>query len=189
MNKQSIDHLFERLGGNLDTATPSTDHKTNFLAKLEAQNAETKEQPTVNVNKKTRIRWLRPLSIAASMSLLAGIIITQFTTTADTKELADVSPEMQQTQDFFTQTIAKELYEIKEQTTPENQALVTDAIAQLEHLETEYQDLKKDLSESGEDKRVIYAMIDNFQNRIDLLQNVAEQMDAIKELKQEATTL
>jgi len=187
MDKQSIDHLFKRLEGRLDTATPSPDHKASFLAKLEAQNTGQAEQPIVE--KKSRIKWLRPLSIAASVVLLAGIIFTQITVTPEAKELADVSPEMQQTQDFFTQAIAKELYDIKEQTTPENQTLVADAITQLELLEAEYQDLKTDLSESGEDKRVIYAMIDNFQNRIDLLQNVADQMDAIKELKQEATIL
>ena len=74
---------------------------------------------------------------------------------------------------------------------PENQAMVMDAIKQLEILEKNYDSLKKDLSESGEDKRVIYAMIDNFQNRIDLLQHVVEQMDAIKELNaiEKAVTL
>ena len=44
--------------------------------------------------------------------------------------------------------------------------------------------LTKDLSESGDDKRVIYAMISNFQNRIDVLQTVIERVDAIKQLKQ-----
>lgn len=178
MEKQSIDHLFKRLNGRLDTAVPSSDHKANFLAKLEAPVIE--EQPILK--KESRVRWMRPLFIAASTLLLAGIIISMLQTSPIAKDLADVSPEMQETQDFFTLTIERELFDIKENTTPENQALVQDAITQLEILEKEYKNLKNDLSESGEDKRVIYAMIDNFQNRIDLLQNVIEQMDAIKEL-------
>ena len=44
--------------------------------------------------------------------------------------------------------------------------------------------LKKDLVESGNDKRVIYAMITNFQNRIDLLQNVINTIEEIKTLKE-----
>ena len=49
-------------------------------------------------------------------------------------------------------------------------------------LETQYENLKNDLLESGQDKRVIYAMIDNFQNRIDLLEQVLEHIEATKKL-------
>ncbi len=178
MKKEPIDQVFERLKGKLDTAAPSANHKENFLAKLQAQAAPITQKKETKV-----IKWMRPLFIAASMLLLAGLIITQVNAPSSNKELADVSPEMQETQDFFTKTIERELFDIKEKITPENQAMVEDAIIQLEVLEQQYEKLKVDLTESGEDKRVIYAMIDNFQNRIDLLQNVVEQMDAIKELK------
>jgi len=47
MKKQSIDHLFKRLDGELDTEVPSKNHKANFLAKLEAQKAP---QALVNYN-------------------------------------------------------------------------------------------------------------------------------------------
>ena len=60
--------------------------------------------------------------------------------------------------------------------------MVESAVANLAVLESNYKKLQKDLVESGEDKRVIYAMINNFQNRIDLLQQVLEQMNAVNEL-------
>lgn len=53
----------------------------------------------------------------------------------------------------------------------------------LEALEIEYEALKKDLSKSGDDNRVIFAMISNFQNRIHLLQNTLEHIQNIKQLK------
>ena len=53
---------------------------------------------------------------------------------------------------------------------------------QIETLENKYEQLKEDLSESGDDSRVIYAMISNFQNRIDLLQNVLQKIEEIKPL-------
>lgn len=177
MKKQSIDHLFKRLDGELDTEVPSKNHKANFLAKLEAQKA-----PQAQNENKSTVRWIKPLLIAASTLLLAGLIFSQLQSAPIEKELADVSPEMQETQEFFTKTIERELFEIKENITPENQALVEDAITQVDVLEKEYKKLKGDLLESGEDKRVIYAMIDNFQNRINLLQNVLEQIEVIKEL-------
>ncbi len=179
MEKNFIDQVFENLQGKLDTAVPTDNHKAKFLEKLNAVNSDNEPHKSDR-----KIQWMRPLFIAASLLLLAGIIFTQFDSTVADKELADVSPEMQETQDFFTKTIERELFEIKENVTPENQAIVEDAIAQLETLENNYKNLKKDLSESGEDKRVIYAMIDNFQNRIDLLQNLLEQMEAIKKLKE-----
>lgn len=186
MQKEPIEQLFNRLGGELDTASPSATHKSSFLAKLEAQK---QTHPLHLENRK--VRWMRPLFIAASMLLIAGLIVSQIGTSKIHQELADVSPEMRQTQDFFTKTIERELFEIKENITPENEKMVLDALNQLQILELDYDELKNDLSESGEDKRVIYAMINNFQNRIDLLQTVVEHMDAIKKIntQEEAFTL
>ena len=56
-------------------------------------------------------------------------------------------------------------------------------MAQLKTLEADYEKLKTDLGKSGNDKRVIYAMINNFQTRIDILQNVLSGIEQIKELK------
>lgn len=186
MKKEPIDQLFNRLGGELDIASPSATHKASFLEKLEAQN---KNIPLRG--EESKIKWMQPLFIAASLLLIAGLIFTQISIPTSHRELADISPEMQETQDFFTKTIERELFDIKENITPENEKMVLDAIDQLEILESDYDQLKNDLSESGEDKRVIYAMIDNFQNRIDLLQSVVEQMDAIKKINtlDEASTL
>ena len=90
---------------------------------------------------------------------------------------------MAKTQDFFTKAIEEELYNINEARTPETQELVEDALIQLEALEKDYQELTEDLATSGEDKRVIYAMIANFQSRIDLLNTVLEEIESIKKIK------
>jgi cobyric acid synthase len=42
--------------------------------------------------------------------------------------------------------------------------------------------LKTDLVDSGNDKRVVYAMIKNFQNRIELLEQVIEKIEEVKNL-------
>ena len=87
---------------------------------------------------------------------------------------------MAKTQDFFTKAIEEELYNINEARTPETQKLVNDALKQLKTLEIEYDKLTTDLAKSGEDKRVIYAMITNFQARINLLNTVLEDINSIK---------
>ncbi|RMB64032.1 hypothetical protein EAX61_01235 [Dokdonia sinensis] len=178
MKKDTIEQLFDGLQGQLDVAQPSEDHKANFFAKLQATAVTQAPEPV----KTTSLNWWKPLAIAASVLLLAGIFWTQTAGISNEGNLADVSPEMEQTQDFFTQTIEKELSEIRKKSTPQTREIVESAIANLAVLENNYKKLQKDLIESGEDKRVIYAMITNFQNRIDLLQQVLEQMNAVNEL-------
>jgi hypothetical protein len=102
---------------------------------------------------------------------------------AKLNDLASVSPELSKTQDFFTTAIAEELASIQSERTPETEALINDALSQLDILEKDYEKLKIDLTKSGNDKRVIYAMISNFQTRIDILQNVLTSIEHIKELK------
>ncbi|WP_299215677.1 hypothetical protein [uncultured Dokdonia sp.] len=176
MKKDNIEQLFERLDGQLKVAEPSADHKARFLKKLQSA-SQVKEVPVRKMN------WWKPLAVAASIALVFMITLTR-NTLPDGSELADVSPEMEQTQQFFTQTIERELFEINKQATPETQAIVDDATKRLKTLEADYDQLKNDLAQSGQDKRVIYAMISNFQNRIDLLQQVLEHIDAIKKLNE-----
>ncbi|MGB1308359.1 MAG: hypothetical protein ACPG6B_05580, partial [Oceanihabitans sp.] len=98
-------------------------------------------------------------------------------------DLASISPEMAETQNFFTTTIASELTKLEKETNPEAKILIQDAMLQIIRLEKQYTNLKEDLLESGDDKRVIYAIISNFQNRIDILQNTLKQIENIKQLK------
>ncbi len=177
MKKDELDHLFDRLGGEFDTAAPSDSHKAKFLEKLQ-QNPVASSKPKTKVH---RLDWWKPLLVAASILLVAGVFYTSNMQT-ETKQLADISPEMSEAQAFFTRTIEKELFEIEKLNTPATAKLVDDAMARMKDLEDQYKGLQNDLTESGEDKRVIYAMIDNFQNRIDLLQQVLEHMEAIKVL-------
>ena len=79
--------------------------------------------------------------------------------------------------------IKTELAKVKEAATPETDAIVQDALVQMEKLDLDYEKLKKDLQKSGQDKRVIFAMISNLQQRIDLLNNVMEHIENIKDLK------
>lgn len=186
MSKDNLDKLFENLKNDFDTEVPELGHQMRFLDKL---------------NNKDKIAfggvprrglWKPFIGIAASLVLMVALFFgTQ--QEASAKDLASISPEMAETQNFFTATISDELAKLNNETSPETKVLVDDALNQLEILETEYEKLKEDLSESGDDKRVIYAMISNFQNRIDLLQNVLQKIDEIKQLKnysnENATTI
>ncbi|MFD2541029.1 hypothetical protein ACFSSB_01750 [Lacinutrix gracilariae] len=176
MKKDQIDTLFDNLKDDFDVAMPSLNHEQRFANKL-------KQQRLANTSKKAKNNFWKPfLGIAATLAILVTVFVT---TQQEEKayDLASISPEMAETQNFFTTTIASELTKLETETNPETKLLVADAMMQMQRLEKEYTDLKKDLSESGEDKRVIYAMISNFQNRIDILENTLTQIENIKKLK------
>jgi len=177
MKEDNIEKLFERMKDQLDIFEPADGHKTRFLDKLQQQS----EVVQLSTKKKS---WYKPLAIAASIAILLGVA-TMFTSfePKEKADLASVSPQMEETQTFFTSAIQQQLEEIDQISSAETNALVKDAMNLLEKLESDYEDLKKDLVHSGNDKRVISAMIRNFQKRASLLEDVLQKINEINELK------
>lgn len=178
MKKDNLEQLFENLKDELDVEMPNLGHQQRFLSKLNSENSKATD------NSKQSFKLWKSLFAVAATIVLCFSLITILNQQPETKDLASVSPEMSKTQDFFTSTIKNELNKLDKARTPETTMLIDDALKQLKILETNYESLKKDLIESGDDKRVIYAMISNFQNRIDVLQNVMKSIEDVQQLKQ-----
>jgi hypothetical protein len=176
MSTDNLDNMFKNLQGNFDLEEPKDDHKKRFMAKLNDQNK------TAQVHKKGWTIWKPLLGVAASIVLIIALVIGN-NQDASATGLASVSPEMAVTQDFFTSTISAELKKLENASNPETKVLIQDALNQMKRLEIEYDSLISDLSESGNDQRVIYAMISNFQNRIEILQNTLKQIEIVEQLK------
>ena len=177
MSKNILDNLFKNLEYDFDVETPKSGHKSRFLDKL-----NNKDKSVIKITHSRRNIWRPLVGIAASIAL----IITLFIGTqqqSESRDLASVSPKMEETQLFFTATINEELNKLKEASSPEVKKLVQDALKQIQILEDDYVNLKTDLTESGDDNRVIYAMISNFQNRIDILKSTLNKIETIKQLK------
>ncbi len=175
MKNNNLNTLFKNLKEDFDIEIPGLGHQQRFLDKLNNQTE------TVVLNTKPQRSIWRPLiGIAASVALLISLFVG-FQQDSNSKDLASVSPKMANTQDFFTNVITSELEKLNSEETPEFQNLIVDALFQIKILEENYEQLKIDLNDSGSDKRVIYAMITNFQTRIDILQNVVEQIDNLKQ--------
>ncbi len=171
--------LFEFIKNtDFDIAEPSGGHQARFLNKL-------KDQQNPGKSGKLRMLWTPLLAIAACFLVI--FMVTEFApggnSITNAGELANISPEMKETQEFYTTLIKTELAKVNSAKSPETEAVVNDALAQLEKLDLEYDKLKKDLVKSGQDNRVVFAMISNLQQRIDVLNNVLNRIDKIHELK------
>ena len=176
MKKEPLDELFASL--DFDVAEPTSGHRDRFEEKLR----ESKRRKI----KRSKIFPLWAPLLAVAASILVAVLLFPAALglgNANRGELASVSPEMAETQNFYSSVITRELASLEREKNPETEAVVADALKQLSLLEQDYEKLKNDLVESGQDNRVIYAMITNFQKRIDLLNQVLEKINTIKTLK------
>lgn len=177
MNTDNLNKLFDDLKDEFDIEEPNSGHTKRFLTKLNSQ-ADTMSSVTA-----TKKSWFwKPLAgIAATLVLIITLVIANGSHNK-VRDLANVSPEMKETQRFFASTISEELKKLENQSNPETKMIINDALIQIKKLEMDYENLKIDLTKSGDDNRVIFAMIKNFQNRIDILQNTLKHIENIKQL-------
>lgn len=176
MEKDYLDNVFKSLKGEFDIHSPSAEHKTRFIDKLN----ETSHH--VDKSSGSKVLWMPMLIAAASIIVCLGVFTT-INSKSSEYDLASVSPELTEAQNFFTLTIAQELKKLESERSPFTEDIIYDAMREISQLEKTYGKLKQDLKTSGQDQRVIYAMISNFQTRIDILTNVLEHIENIKELK------
>lgn len=168
--KNHLENTFKKLEHNFDIEEPSIGHFERFEAKL-------------NTKKKSNVfKIISTFAAAASIILFIGIWIGNQNAQKG-MQLASVSTEMQETQSYFVSVIEKELDEIENERNKDTEQLISDGLDQLKKLEQQYNILTLELKESNEDKRIIYAMISNFQQRIEVLQSLLIQIENVKQLK------
>ncbi|HET8885559.1 MAG TPA: DUF4179 domain-containing protein [Salinimicrobium sp.] len=163
---------------NFDTEEPLEGHELRFLQKLEKSKSGPKKGKLIALKK------LLPITGIAASFLFIFLMAGKFSDMKNhSGELASISPEMAKTEGFYSGIIQREFAKLSEEKNPQTEKIINDAISQLEVLEKNHEKLKKDLVNSGNDKRVVYAMISNYQQRIDVLQNVLKKIDEINNLK------
>lgn len=178
MKEEKLESLFERLQGSFDTEEPLHGHRQRFLEKLQTTHRE-----AIPLRSRTR-KWWRPLAIAASLAFLCLLGALYLLPAPSVEQrVANISPEISETGFYFANLIEEQVRELESQSTPETRKLVDDTLLQLAKLEADYKNLEQDLLKGGNSKLILSAMITNFQTRIDLLQEVMEKIDSIKNLK------
>lgn len=174
--KNNFEDFIEKNRELFDVREPEAGHFERFRGKLESA------KPAQG---KGRMISLLPWLMAAASVLLLITISFAAINSKKGSELADISPEMEETQGFFESTLVKEMASIQKIKTPENEKIIEDGLIQMKKLEVNYEILKQELKLSGQDKRVIYAMISNFQQRIEILQTIMLQLEELEEINKQ----
>jgi len=171
--KDNLENMFKNLENQFDIEEPTIGHFNRFEAKL--NNSSTT---------KKNYKLFSYVAVAASIVLLFGVWLgASFSNKG--MELAGISTEMEETQSYFVSVIKTELATIENERNSDTEKLINDTLEQLNILENQYTALTLELKESTEDKRIIYAMISNFQQRVIILQSLLNQIETIKQLKKQ----
>jgi len=177
MKKDTIENLFKNLQGSFDIEEPKTGHELRFLEKLSASKG------VVSIKKSTKFRW-KSLAIAASIALLCAVGVGLYNSQPSLdQQVAQISPEVSRTSVYFAGLIEEQVKQLENESTPQTRQIIDDTMLQLDKLETDYARLEQDLVNGGNSKLLLSAMITNFRTRIDLLQEVLDQIENIKNLK------
>lgn len=150
---------------NFDTQEPHAGHIERFQKRL-----------TTKSTSKTSWKWM---SIAASVVLILGFWLGS-NHQKNQIDLADISPKMEEVQTYFVSTINQEIKELEQTRSLETETIIEQALDELQELEESYQIFVKDLTKNGQQKKIIGAMIANYQQRLEILENVLKQIEIIK---------
>ena len=148
---------------DFDIHEPHSGHLERFQRKLHAP----KKEKTISW------KWM---SIAASVILLLGFYMGSFQQKSQ-YDLADVSPKMAEAQTFFVNTINQELKEIEKYRTIDTESIIENTLDKLEELEEQYNEFITELNTNNNKISIIQAMIDNYQRRLTLLQELLSQLE------------
>lgn len=168
-------------------------HELRFTAKLDR---------AMPANRKLR---LRTYLIAASLLLLFGIGVALYLTSGqgiqatdavvdgkaktDPKaniSLGDLSPDLKKIEQYYVATINMELSEIE--VSDDNKAMVDGYMERLAQLNSEYQELNKELNAIGPNDQTITALIRNLQLRLELLYKLNDQLNNLKSSENETVS-
>jgi hypothetical protein len=177
MKEDQFNELLNTLTALPDLEEPAVGHQERFLEKLNAVKGKEKEPLR-------RLDWWKPLSIAASIVLVLGIFLgSQLWDKGVDERITEISPEVSNTEFYFANLIEQQVAQLESESSPETRKIIDDTMLQLDQLESDYNQLKIDLLNGGNSKFILSAMIQNFQTRIDLMQDVLNQIETIKTLK------
>jgi hypothetical protein len=154
---------------DFDFHEPHSGHMQRFERRLQG------------TQQKQRLPW-KWMSIAASIILALGIFIGQ-SGKEEAPTLSDVSSKMAEVENYFVNTINFEVREIEKSRSLDTEEVIEQALEKIEKLEDDYKTFIEELSNNGKQERIIHRMIENYQKRLEILQNTLIQIELIKNQK------
>jgi len=172
-------------GKEMPSNSLSKQHRKKFEQKLFAELHPEKKRKNTS--------WIR---VAASFTLVIGLSASLFffnnpveeaqSQPAQIENLGSISPELGKIENFYLASIQSQISNLDQ--TPENAELVNGYLQKIAELTEDYKTLTKELTAEGLNQNTINALIDNLQQRLNLLYQLNEQLDEFKKSQNNETT-
>lgn len=169
---------------------PPKGHQARFKARLEKDLPQQKTSFSTSVWLKVAAVLVVLLAVGFLINSTVNNAINTPTEVVDTEKeaplpkeqpvyLSDISPEFKKIENYYLAGIHTQLSRLK--ITEENKVLIDDFMEQLAELDTEYQALNEEINEAGVTEQGVNALINNLELRLDLLLQLKEKLQDIKE--------
>ncbi len=103
------------------------------------------------------------------------------------QSLGDISPDLKKVENYYLASINMEL--AKMTYAPENMELIDGYLKRLGDLNTEYDHLNKELTETGPNIETVDALINNLKLRLNLLQRLKDQLNELNNNQNETNII
>lgn len=157
-----------------NAAEPSMDHLKKFQRKLG------KEKKTFSMG------ILFKAAAIAILSVLSGLWLYEHTMMMRANDgiaLGDLSPNLKEVEVHYTSLVEQKTNEINNyQFNDERQKEIL--MEEMERMDAIYQHLQEELKMHPNDKRIINAMIQHYQLKVEVLNNILQQLREIQDVKQ-----
>ncbi|NQY28155.1 MAG: hypothetical protein HRT69_01650 [Flavobacteriaceae bacterium] len=138
----------------------------------------------LNNRKRKKFIPFKSIAAAASIIITLGVVFIKKPNEQLIEESFSPSQEITEVHQYYENIITNKIAAIKSSENDDNNILVSDAIAELNNLKLEEENLLKQLLEN-QNNRIVKALLTNFKIRIQLLEQVSQQITSINQLKNE----
>ena len=175
---KDLDKIIQENRSVFDSFEPSEGHFERFEQKLTG----------LNKQKKTfTIGYILKAAVVALLVVLSGLYVYETFSPNKMKQgiaLSDVSPEYNEVEIYYTKLVSQKYNEISQfQFLDSTQKSML--MKELNEMGLIYENLKKDLTTNPNDERVINAMIQHYQVKVEVMNQILNQLQQAKNIKQE----
>lgn len=170
----NIEEIIRKNRGYFDEAEPSEGHLERFMSKLEAKFAIRKK---INIGP-----YLLRAAVVTLLVTLSSLYTWEHFIRPDrnTMTLSQVSPQYREVETHFVQQVSMlegEIIDIAS-IAGEDQKKMLDE--ELKNMDKSYKELQKELKANPNDERIINAMIDHYQTKVEVMSYILSQLKQVK---------
>lgn len=165
----------------LDHAEPSAGHFDRFKSKLEDKRPRNRNWVT----------YLKAASIALLVTLSTLWVYENMVkrpTASKGISLGEVSPEYREVEIYYTKMVESKYDEIDHFVFPEDSVQKKILKKELSEMDRIYRNLQEELQDNPSNERLIHAMIDHYELKIDVMNQILEQLKQLNNFEQNHDT-